>query len=488
MPGVIRMRVLNAFMLFAVAIVAVFSQISKTYAGPDHFEVKTGVRQLFLDGHGIRSLDNLKRTLHFPRKLGAVIRPRYLTTEESSLQIRSAPQWDAPNQRYLLWLISASCYESKDGLHWIPTTPQPDTAVMHVIIDPDEPDSHQRFKGLKSVPGGLQPVISSDGLHWTKLDVPLIPSQDESNLSYDRNSHTFIATVKHRGPYGRTVWLSTSKDFREWSKPELIFHPDATDQQRAVKHITDRMGNADLQPLFQNDPKDYNVQVYNMGLFRYEGHYVGMPSMFHSTGKMPNYPNTDGFHLIQLVSSRNMKNWNRLGDRQTFIGPSSHHSGAFDLTQLIPPSRPILREQELWFYYTGLKYRGNWTYVGEFPNGEHIPMPDTDRAKGAICLAVLRRDGFVSLDAVSSCGSVTTEPFILPTNKLRLNINSLQGSCKIELLHNNSVVAQSHPVNGDHPSVAVTWQYGNLQKFCAREVQLRVTLDHARIYSYWFAP
>ena len=482
------MHVHNALILFATAMVAFLSHPSATYAEPDHFEVKTGVRQLFLDGHGIRSLDNLKRTLHSPRKLGAVIRPRYLTNEESSLQIRCAPQWDAPNQRYLLWLISASCYESRDGLHWTPTIPQPDTAVMHVIIDPDEPRSNQRFKGLTSVPGGLQPVISSDGFRWTKLDVPIIPSQDESNLSYDSNCHTFIATVKHRGPYGRTVWLSTSPNFLDWCKPELIFHADATDQQRAVKQITDRTGNAVLQPLFQNDPKDYNVQVYNMGLFRYEGHYIGMPAMFYSTGKMPNYPNTDGFHLIQLVSSRNMKHWNRIGNRQTFIGPSARHSGAFDLTQLIPPSRPILRGQELWFYYTGLKYRGSWTYVGAFPDGEHVPLPDTDRAKGAICLAVLRRDGFVSLAAVSTCGTVTTEPFILPTNKLRLNVNSLQGDCKIEVLHNNDVVAQSHPVNGDHPSVAVTWQYGNLQKFFSKEVQLRVTLDNADLYSYWFEP
>ena len=63
-------------------------------------------------------------------------------------------------------------------------------------------------------------------------------------------------------------------------------------------------------------------------------------------------------------------------------------------------------KDELWFYYTGLKYRGGWTYVGKFPNGKHVPRPELDRDVGAICLAVLRRDGFVSLDATDTEGTV----------------------------------------------------------------------------------
>ena len=57
-----------------------------------------------------------------------------------------------------------------------------------------------------------------------------------------------------------------------------------------------------------------------MGVFRYEGIYIGLPAMFHSTGPVPNYPNTDGFHLVELTCSRDLKDWRRLGDRQAFIG------------------------------------------------------------------------------------------------------------------------------------------------------------------------
>ena len=74
------------------------------------FTVPAGQRQLFLDGHGIKKLDGLRRTMHQPRKLGAVIRPRYLDGNETSIQTRSGPQWDAERGVYRLWLISADCY------------------------------------------------------------------------------------------------------------------------------------------------------------------------------------------------------------------------------------------------------------------------------------------------------------------------------------------------------------------------------------------
>jgi porin len=71
---------------------------------------------------------------------------------------------------------------------------------------------------------------------------------------------------------------------------------------------------------------------------------------------------------------------------------------------MIGPSHPIVRGDQLWFYYTGIKYRST---------PEH---PDLDH--GAICLAVLRRDGFVSLDAGEEEGITLTSPFKLTGGKL----------------------------------------------------------------------
>lgn len=450
------------------------------------FVIPNGVRQLVIDDQDISKIENLRRTMHRPRKKGAVIRPD-IAAGETSIQTRSGPVWDEERQVFRMWLISPACFESRDGLHWTKTVPQPSIAVISAVIDPDTQDPSRRYKGLISTRQGREPVVSSDGIDWKRLDVPPIPSSDESNLSYDRSNRTFILTVKHRGPYGRTVWLSTSSDFEKWTKPELIFHPDERDQELGRENIAARVADPRLQPMFHVDPKSYSVQIYNMGVFRYEGLYLGMPAMFHATGPVPNYPNTDGFHLIELTSSRDMKTWNRLGDREPFIGPSCTASGAYDLTQILPPSHPLIRGDELSFYYTGLKYRGGWTYEGKYPNGKHIPNPHLDRDTGAICLAVLRRDGFISLDADDQPGTMLTKPFQLTGSKLFANFDALDGELRIEVVDSSGAVrAKSALLTGDQPRGEVVWEQGDLASLEENSSSLRFTLKHASLYSYWF--
>jgi len=416
-------------------------------ASEEAFSVPLGQRQLFLDDVGIAGMEKLERTMHQPSKKGAVIRP---SGYESALQIRSAPAWDTEAKIFRLWLITSTSIpdasgmtyvESKDGLHWTkpvlrqvevngslennfvavdPKLKWPENAIENVVYDPDDPDATRRYKGLGNC-RGREPIVSPDGIHWKRLDVPAINSSDESNMSYDEQTKTFIATVKQHGPHGRSVYLTTSKDFEHWTEPELIFHADDLDQELGKENIKARFANPLLQHARGNDPSVYNVDVYNMGVFRYEGLYVGIPTLYHSTSKCENYPNTVGFDVMQLVCSRDLRNWKRLGNRKAFIETSLLHSGAYDLTQILPPSRPILRtgpnsfsgKDELWFYYTGLKYRDSFDYVGTYPDGKMVPVAGLDPDAGAICLAVLRRDGFISVDAANEQGSLVTRPFVL---------------------------------------------------------------------------
>ncbi len=252
------------------------------------FEIPVGQRQLFLDGHGIAELTKLTRTMHRPVKKGAVIEPDQ--PWESLLQIRCAPVWDEKQKRYKIWLISAGpkfsmtgvgYAESRDGLRWTkPALNQVERGgsrennlllvgniLENVVYDPHDPDPARRLKGLLGA-NGRQPIVSPDGIHWRKLSVPMLPSQDESNLSYDSQARRFIATLKQSGPHGRSVTLTTSKDFEQWTRPELVFHTDAEDQRRAKANIRARLADPKLRdPLF-NNPADYNADVYNMGVFR----------------------------------------------------------------------------------------------------------------------------------------------------------------------------------------------------------------------------
>jgi len=469
----------------SVAIVLVVSSVPAMVEA-EEFTVPVGQRQLFLDDHGIAKLENLKRRMHRPKKLGAVIRPRYTDTKsQHNIQTRSGPQWDARRGVYRIWLISRDCYESRDGLHWTPTSRRPAESVQGAVIDPGDPDASQRYKGLMVTGGHRVPVVSPDGIAWRRLDVPPIRSQDESNLSYDSQTGTFIATVKLSGPYGRSVWLSTSSNFREWTKPALMFHADAKDQELGKRVIERRLADKTLQPMRNVDPKHFSVQVYNMGVFRYEGLFIGLPAMFHSTSG-PGLRN-DGFHLIQLACSRDLKTWRRLGNREAFIGPSRLDSGAFDLTQILPPSAPIIRGDQLWFYYTGLKYRDTFRYEGKYPNGRAVGLPQFNGPGGAICLAVLRRDGFVSLEAGTAEGFVTTESFMASGQEWHVNARIAKGGRLIveAVGKTGDVVAASEPITGDHSDLLVKWVNKAGHGLVGQQVRARFRLSRGDLYSYW---
>ena len=456
--------------------------------------IPVGQRQLFLDDVGIASVDKLTRTMHSPVKRGAVIKPDL--PWELCLQTRCAPAWDPGQKRFKLWMITSTTIPeiggttyaaSKDGIHWTkPVLGQyaingskannfvtvnanlgwPANAIENVLYDPYDPDPSRRYKGLGHC-YGREPLVSADGIQWRRLDVPPIPSSDESNLNYDPQTRVFIATLKTTPGGRRAVTLATSADFEHWSAPVLVFGADAEDQARARKVIAARLADPKLSQPTHLNPAEYAADVYNMPIFRYEGLYIGLPAIFYRTANRE----ADGFHHIQLICSRDLRDWQRLGDRQAFIGPSPVGSGAYDLTQILPPTRPILHGDELWFYYTGIKYR--------------CGAPQGARDQGAVCLAVLRRDGFISLDAGAEPGSVTTGPFMLPSANLRLNAAASRGFVQAALLDaNGQVRCEAQPMSGDQLRGKVRWK--SPPPSAGAVLQLRLTARHAALFSYWF--
>lgn len=472
--------------------------------GESDFRVIVGQRQLFLDDHGIAATENMKATMHQPAKKGAVIKPD--RPWETALQIRCAPAWDSERGSFAVWMICSNTLtetggggttyaESEDGINWAkpalnrlaigglaennfivvdPSYRWGQNCIENVVFDPDEPDVSRRYKGFLGT-DGRQPIVSANGIDWVALEVPALPSQDESNLSLDRQEHTFIATLKQPGPYGRSVTLSTSNDFEHWTEPELVFHADDYDQEMAREVIKQRLADPSLVQPVLNDPEEYAADVYNMGVFRYEGLYIGLPALFHHTGRIPDGSNWDGFHHIQLTCSRGLRTWSRLGEREAFIGPSPAGREAYDTLQILPPSCPLLRGEELWFYYTGITRRHS-------PDGE-------EPGRGAICLAVLRRDGFVSLDAGAREGWVLSKPFLLPVGDLHLNANAAGGQILVQIADEEGSAIPgfeaSEPIRGDHLDTVVHWPNARSGSLAGRRVRLRMTLRSAELYSYW---
>jgi hypothetical protein len=508
----------------------------------DTVQVERGQRQLFLDDHVVQEMPGLSRSMHQPEKRGAVIKPD-IPSDGDLIQIRSAPMWDAAADIYkLLYLayardgrnvVGVALATSKDGIrwekpnlgameifgskanNWIPMAPEltwPLNCIEGVICDPDDPDPARRFKALR---GAIdrELLVSPDCIHWTKLDVPKIQSHDECTLTYDRERKQFLAMVKGFNKYGRAFNIATSTDFETWTPARPLFSVDEEDQPLARETIRKRLADPGLQnPLFvAPDPNTgwtppegevhhatWRAEVYFIAVFPYEGLYIGLPSIFYPTGTvLPERNNADGFHLIQLAMSRDLNTWKRLGDRQPFIDSSridKGRVGVFGRGQLFAANQPIERGDELLFYYSALKWRSDFYAL----NADGTPRDpeslsadekaDLTEGRGGVCLAVLRRDGFISLDAGDTPGHLITKPLTLPEGQLFLNLDAPKGSARIQVLdaEGQPIPGFTTTVSGDAVRTPVVWPKGKaLSDLAGQSVQLKIELTQARLYAFW---
>jgi len=477
----------------------------------DAVVLRPGERQLFLDDFLLGDVNALTRVTHSPRKYeGNPVVRADLPTDGVAIQLRDAPVWDEREQVWKLWYMrfgddgngaGGSGYaRSKDGLVWekpmlglvesrgnrqnnlILVQGEPAAFTQHVILDPEAPPE-RRYKGLIG-PRGRQPIVSADGFTFTRLPVPAIPSQDESHLNWDPVTRQYLLTVKHAGPFGRSVYLALSPDFERWTKPELIYHADSQDQVLGAAYLSEVQSNPRLWRPTINQPDEYNVEIYNMAVFRYEGLYIGLPNYFESSGRIPPpRGNQDGINSPKLACSRDLRSWTRIGDRAHFIPISEQGPGVLDTGQIMASSHPIRRGDELWFYYSGIDVRHR-------PNMARV----IDEYRGAIYLAKLRVDGFVSLRAAEKPGYVDTRPVLVEGRRLFVNATA-KGALRVEVTRPDGravlpgwSAGQCVPVTGDHRRAEVVWPDRDLAELKGQRVRLRFHLQDADLYSFWLEP
>ncbi len=479
--------------------------------------LESGVRQLFLDDFNLGALYRVERKIHQPHKYegnpviradqpwekapGRYAAPGKTAAQTEMIQATSAPIWDPEEKVWKIWYGSrggTGFARSRDGIVWekpnlgkkefqgsrknnlVAVKGEPEASVPHVIWDPMA-NREERYKGLLTGPSGRKPVVSADGYEFTVLNVPLIPSQDTSQLTFDEMGKQYILTVKHRGPFGRSVFLSLSKDFRNWTEPELIFHADALDQQLGAERIREHLVNPKLYtPLF-NEPSQYNTEIYKMPIFPYEGIYIGFPNYFESSGiTPPHHNNQDGVNSAKLATSRDLRTWVKVGNRDVFLPVSELGEGVIDTAQVLPLSRPIRKGDELWIYYSGLDVR----------------YPAEGAYKGAIHLARLRRDGFVSFWADESGGFVETRAVQFEGNRLFVNADASKGELRAEVIDERGRTVLkgwsrdlSQAVDSDHLRVELSWQgQQGIQGLKGKNVRFRFHLKEAHLFSFWIEP
>ncbi|MBM4437920.1 MAG: hypothetical protein FJ029_11965, partial [Actinobacteria bacterium] len=130
---------------------------------------------------------------------------------------------------------------------------------------------------------------------------------------------------------------------------------------------------------------------------------------------------------MYLHHSRDGLHWQRFTEHRPFVPRGA--PGAYDSVDLETPNQPFEVGDELWFYYGGMRVHHDWWIYGQ-QQGLDVPeASDPGLAQNGhhLCLATLRRDGYVSLDATVREGYVETKPLFSTAPHLFLNARCGRG-------------------------------------------------------------
>ena len=333
--------------------------------------------------------------------------------------------------------------------------PAADDGLLHAItkaVPPDAPEGPPGGFSLR-VKGGICHMVSEDGLRWRPHPERYLliagHSDTPNNIHWNPGLGQYMCFVRpnnYAGPVKRRSAVSLSPDLVHWTQSRIVGFGD------------------------ELDPTD---QIYGMGVFPYEGMWLGLLHL---------YKTPEGFVELQLAHSRDGLHWERLPMRQPILPRGEE--GTWDAMGHYTACRPIAVDDELRLYFCGMDTRHS-------AQAGHL----------SIGLASWRLDGFVSRRALAE-GEVLTRPFRCAGERLYVNCGARpEGALRAEVLAvdtesedqlNSTRVAEGYGRDdcvpfGDDDSVdaEIRWKEGrNLAPLKGRVIRLRFCLSYADLYSF----
>ncbi len=481
---------------------------------PEVIDITVG-RQLFVDKFLIAETD-LETVYHHPEKYegNPILKPetkQELQGEWAATLSAGGVWYDMIDNKYKMWYDVAfnpmlGYAESDDGIHWerVPVNEEGTNIVMgpdlkngtcSVFID-YAADPSERYKMLMqsfnnhyqngenghfTIAGSNDEnnyahtlYVSADGKEWRQV------GGESEGLSGDMtgaiynvftgewiNSLRSYAVTNYYGtPFnGRVRYYAAHQNFGDllhWDQEDVVFWLKCDGK----------------------DAKDPDIgmapQAYNFNAIGYESIMVGLFQIWR------------GPENHEVISSGNPKiteliaAYSRDGfyydrpDRTAFIR-AEREDGNWDKGYLFcAPGSMIVKEDEIWFYYGGFSgFRGNL-------KGGH--------SNGAIGLAILRRDGFASLEGK---GEMLTRTLTTNGDKKHLfvNLDAPAESFRAELLDADGNVIKGFsmedciPVGGDDTCRMLTWKGGNDVSFLnGSEFSIRFSMEEeGKFYAFWLS-
>jgi hypothetical protein len=172
---------------------------------------------------------------------------------------------------------------------------------------------------------------------------------------------------------------------------------------------------------------------------------------------------------VSLGYSRDGFHWHR-PDRRPFLAAEDREdSWKWGNVQSAGGGCVVVGDK-LYFYYSGRNSGARG--VKDFGWG------------GSTGLAVLRRDGFASMNGA---GSLTTRPVRFSGKVLFVNV---AGEIRVEVLdEKGSVVKESLPQSADSTIAPVAWKDGgDLSALAGKPVRIRFHVKDGKFYSFWVSP
>ncbi len=110
-------------------------------------------------------------------------------------------------------------------------------------------------------------------------------------------------------------------------------------------------------------------------------------------------------------------------------------------------------------------------------------------------LAILRRDGFSSLDAGETAGSVTTRLLRFSGAHLFVNVAAAKGTLRAEVLNEQGqpiapfTADNCEPVSSDSTKILVKWKGAeDLSALTGQPVRFRFHVKNGSLYAFWVSP